>query len=210
MARRKSLAVPFVATIAAACARTGPAPQPESHNPPEVIYNPPPPDPSGSIAPQPSTSAPPLSSASTAPAASVVYNGYNCTEGKTGPVADCPPSLLPAPPTDKLVYKKYDGCHRVPDGHLVRCPEKGPTAILPATLSVESSKGSKIELDEGALDCREFFSMTCPEGAKCNPPPPKTVPCPPELRPTLAAGVKPTKRQGNRCWFDLVEVVCPQ
>lgn len=210
MMRKKSLAAPFVATIAAACARTGPAPQPESPNPPAI------PAPSASSTGETASSAAPTASEAPTPSAApsgstaaIVYEGYHCAEGKGGPIATCPDALLPAAPTNRLVYKKYDGCHRVPDGYLVRCPQNGPTAILPDPLMVDSGS-SKVRLAEASLTCDQSFTIDCPPGAYCNPPPPKHIDCPASLMPKLAPGVKPTKRAGNRCWFDVVEVACPK
>ena len=74
-------------------------------------------------------------------------------------------------------------------------------------LPAKTSKGD-VHLRLGNMTCAESHTMHCPKGAFCNPPPPTPVPCPPELLLKLAPGVKPTRTEGNACFYDRVRVSC--
>lgn len=156
--------------------------------------------------------APTTSPSSPSPRGSkLVYDGYGACYRVVGGkrmYADCPDSLLPPPPTDRLVYK-YNGCQSVPKGQRVRCPEGGPTAILPGRTSIEKN-GHRITLQMESLHCIESQGGQCPPHIPCDPAAPRTVPCPPELLPRLRGDLEPTRRQGDRCWFGAVEVACPE
>lgn len=188
--------MPFVATLAvtAGCTRSSDTINPLP--PPTNTATPKPP-------PEPTTSS---------SAGELVYDGYGgcyrMVDGEKKYVPQCPDALLPEPPNDQLVYKHGAVCNRVPDGRTVRCPPGGPTAIVPEPSSIKVAGGS-IGLRYGSLDCHRYEDMHCPPSVACNPPPPEPVTCPKELMPKLAAGVKPTKRDGTRCWFGAVEVTCP-
>ena len=156
----------------------------------------------------PTSTTPPLP-----PDASLVNDGHgNCyalVGGQQVYAPRCPESLLEAPPADRLVFTWSDRCQRVPDGVTVRCPPGGPTALLPDPTSIRRGD-EHVSLRIGDLTCLHGHDTPCAPGVNCNPPPPESVPCPPELLPRLAPGVKPTKSNGGRCWFDAVEVVCPK
>jgi hypothetical protein len=189
------MAAPFVATMTlAACTKNGDGSK--------IVGD-----------PGTTTDAATTTSANTpAPAPALTNDGYGgcyaMVDGEKKYAPKCPDALLAAPPTDQLVYQRGDQCNRVPDGVPVQCPAGGPTGILPDPDSVAIPGGS-ISLQYGTLVCLQGHFVKCPPGVMCNPPPPETVPCPPELLPKLSPGVKPTKRDGARCWFGQVEVACP-
>lgn len=122
----------------------------------------------------------------------------------------CPESLLPEAPSDWAVSKASTGdCYRAGKsfGLHVKCPPGGPTAMLPEPSSMRLPDGSFVSVNH---------SLTC----RLVPPPPKCPPnitcdvfgrespCPRELLPLLAPGVRPTKRVGARCWYFQTEVSC--
>ncbi len=143
----------------------------------------------------------------------LVHDGYGSCY-RIGPKGDkvyapqCPESILPEPPKDRLVFRHGPYCQRVPDGRAVKCPANGPTAIVPKTNT--SASDPFVYLQYGTLECFRGHDVRCPEGVSCNPPPPRPVPCPLELMPSLAKGVEPTKQEGAQCWFGTVKVVCPK
>jgi hypothetical protein len=143
----------------------------------------------------------------------LVYDGYGgcyrVVGGEKKYVPQCPESMLPAAPTDQLVYQHGGQCKRVPDGNPVRCPASGPTVILPEPSSIKTATGS-VSLQYGSLKCLQYVDVDCPPEVNCNPPKPDVVPCPASLMPKLAAGVKPTKKDQQHCWFGAAEVACPK
>lgn len=204
---KRILAAPFVMTLSVGgCARND-----SGEKPPPVP------------APAPTTQAPgrpvPTLVASTtqsptpapgAPASTLVYDGFSScyreVDGKKQ-YAECPAALLPVAASDRLVFKYGGQCKTAPDDKRVRCPDGGPTATLPEQTSVDKG-GQWTSLQIGTLHCLQGVKTTCPPGVFCNPPPPHTVPCPPELLPKLRDGVAPTRRDGARCFYADVEVAC--
>ncbi len=209
------LAAPFVVTLAVgACARNGggndPAPPPTAEPPrPTATLATNPPPPTAEPPPTAPTAAPPpTTSASADPAAEgVIYDGfgscYHYVGGEKKYVPKCPESLLPEAPKDALVYEYGGYCRSVPAGRPVRCPPGGVSLVLPTTTSKNN-----VFLQLGTMKCKEGHTMHCPKGASCNPPPPTPVPCPAELLPKLAPGVKPTRREGANCFYGEVQVAC--
>ena len=191
--RNVRVAVPFVIVVSAGCAKSGettsPVPTPTT----------------SATTSAPTTAAPPPADAT----ALVFEDGtcYRLIDGEKKYV-ECPESVLPKPPADQLVYKNGTRCNRVPDGAPVQCPTGGPTATLPEPSSIKTATGS-ISLQYGSLKCLQGVDVQCPPDVNCNPPPPKVVPCPAALLPKLTAGVKPTKKEQERCWFGAAEVACP-
>ncbi len=92
----------------------------------------------------------------------------------------------------------------------VTCPagalEVGKNVALPAVLHVGNGDTYLHELE---LACYFDESDPCPPDVDCNPPPPRKVPCPPALLPTLINGAKPNWSDGDHCFWDEVEVACP-
>jgi hypothetical protein len=206
--RARRLAAPFVATLAVgACAKNGETPErtPAPNPPAPTVTATAPPEPSQTAAP---TAAPTASIASPENGDGVVFDGYSSCyrleAGKKVYVPTCPDSALPEPPKDRVVYRYAGLCRSVPDDKAVRCPPGGPTLLLP-----EETRKGDVSLVIGSFGCHEFQSVSCPPQVACNPPPPRPVPCPPELLPKLGPSVKPTKTEGNRCWYRSVEVACP-
>lgn len=119
--------------------------------------------------------------------------------------ADPPPAASSAEP----MWKDDAGCHRPPEGAVVACPPSGPTLVLPASMQKDDGP-SHIGLDKNSLTCTQYFTVQCPPGTFCNPPPPHHVPCPPELLPQLANGVQPTANEGGKCKLGDVNVACPK
>jgi hypothetical protein len=192
--RARSLAAPFVATMTlAACTKNGDGAK--------IVGDP------GTPTDTATTTV-----ADAAPAPALTNDGYGgcyaMVDGEKKYAPKCPEALLAPPPTGELTYKRGDECNRVPDGIAVQCPSGGPTGILPDPDSV-SIPGGSISLQYGTLHCLKGQFMKCPPGVMCNPPPPETIPCPPELLPKLSPGVPPTKRDGLHCWYGSVEVACP-
>jgi hypothetical protein len=119
-----------------------------------------------------------------------------------------------APPSEEpveAIYADSGLCHRAPSAEVVDCPKRGPTLLLPEKTSVELAGGGHVYVSEGSFTCRKTFPTSgCPAGASCNPPPPRDVECPPELRPRLAPGVQPSKKDGDKCKLADILVVCPE
>ncbi len=203
---KRILAAPFVVTLSVGgCARNDGGEKP----PPAPA---PAPAPTPTIAQAPTTRGP-VPAPAPAPggsASALVYDGfascYRELDGKKQYV-DCPDALLPAAAPDRLVFKYGGQCKTAPDGKRVRCPDAGPTATLPDKTSLDKG-GAWTSLQIGSLHCLQGVKMKCPPRAFCNPPPPRTVPCPPELLPKLRAGVAPTRRDGAHCFYGDVEVAC--
>ncbi len=67
-----------------------------------------------------------------------------------------------------------------------------------------AAPGSTIDI---RLDgrCFERWEKTCPEGYRCNPPPPKQVQCPPAARPNDTV----EKRADGTCWAFPTDFRCP-
>lgn len=198
---KRILAAPFVVTLSVgACARNDGGEKPP---PPPA----PAPAPRATPTATPRAAAPPSASAT---GGELVYDGvgscYRDVGGKKA-YAPCPEALLPAAPQDRLVFKYGGQCKTAPEGARVRCPDGGPTATLPDTTSLEKD-GRWTSLQIGTLHCLQGTKMKCPPRAFCNPPPPRTVECPPELLPKLRAGVDPTRRDGDKCFYDGVQVAC--
>src|SRR5438874_9139077 len=69
----------------------------------------------------------------------------------------------------------------------VRCP---PNVVLPDFGASVPSGDGKIIFDDFTFGCELEESFSCPQGATCNPPEPRSVACPDELLPKLAKKVK--------------------
>lgn len=57
--------------------------------------------------------------------------------------------------------------------------------------------------------CRKYFKSSCPEGARCNPPRPQWVACPPELLNWAKPGEKVERRDDGTCHV-YYNVTCPE
>src|SRR5690606_27985563 len=66
--------------------------------------------------------------------------------------------------------------------------------------------------------CVELVNIQCPEGLMCNPPPPRTVPCPPDdseaaqgegERPDAGKTTRIVRRDDGTCWEHIVDFECP-
>lgn len=72
----------------------------------------------------------------------------------------------------------------------------GPTGATDEPLSELKQGNSTIRVVDNG-NCRQFFSSNCPEGARCNPPPPRIIPCPPELEAASAAAKAAFEAKGD-------------
>ncbi|MGK0359975.1 MAG: hypothetical protein ACI9U2_002281 [Bradymonadia bacterium] len=88
------------------------------------------------------------------------------------------------------------GAHAAPpaDGPTVKPPAPQPTAP-PSTVHVP---GGRIVRDASGR-CLKLITSKCPPTAKCNPPPPRAVPCPPALLPAARPGEQIIRKSDGTC-----------
>jgi hypothetical protein len=98
-----------------------------------------------------------------------------------------PPTTEPPTPVRWSMSKKGNDCFAQ---RQIECSDPGRSCNPPAPQKYDCPKwddGSAMGFDEGdsiegvpgAEKCTLYFSGgSCPEGASCNPPPPRAVPCP--------------------------------
>lgn len=79
-------------------------------------------------------------------------------------------------------------------------PPKRPTEV--------AVDGGVIRKDARSGMCRQYFTSKCPPGARCNPPPPRPVRCPPELLPDAGPDETVLRRPDGTCEA-MVHVKCP-
>lgn len=199
----KRLAAPFLTTFALACTRSDPG---GAGTKPPITAD------SVDAAATPATSdtAGAAASSSAGAVGVLTFDGFSSCY-RTLPGSDekkyepCTDDVLPKPKPGDATYKDGAHCKLVPNGALVACPPGGAPIVLP-----ETTDDGLVGLRTDSLTCIQFsVAKTCPPGIHCNPPPPKTVPCPPALLPKLAPGVKPTKVDGTHCEYSGVVVKCP-
>ncbi len=212
MSRRRHtlFAAPLVVTvaIAPACDKskdTAPPREPDviSRNPPE-----PPPDRPPPLVVDAGAGGAAVDAAPFDPG-KITFNGHVCLQGPPGQESSvpCPPELLPEARPGEAVIAFGREC-RIAGHRQVRCPDGGPTIVEPRPNDTVSGR-VHTQFDPGQMACTEWEDMTCPPDATCNPPPPRQVPCPDDLLPSLAPGVAPTSRKGGECFLGEVEVACP-
>lgn len=87
-----------------------------------------------------------------------------------------------------------------------------PAGMVKGNLALpETREQGTIYLHEGELLCFDDPPYDpCPPEVDCNPPPPQQVPCPRELLPTLIGDAQPNRTDGDRCFWDDIEVRCPK
>ncbi|MFN3197387.1 MAG: hypothetical protein ACE366_03045 [Bradymonadia bacterium] len=89
---------------------------------------------------------------------------------------------------------------------------RNPPRPRPKPKPIPKPKIESIETDSGRITrrqngtCWQSSSMKCPEGARCNPPPPRPVTCPPELSLGLPTQIK----QGESTIWRLPNGQCEQ
>jgi len=162
---RRSFATPFVVTLAAACSSSPPPSHPPIMNPP-APQDPTPTDPTPPANPPTDPQTPP-------------------TTGGIPPMN--PPAPQPVQRGPWRVFKTKDGCQAVVQVECPR-PEPGkavPTCNPPPAHKYEpcpegvTEKNSLTIVSWVADNCRLQVPMpSCPPKVHCNPPPPKSVPCP--------------------------------
>ncbi|MCB9540026.1 MAG: hypothetical protein H6704_27750 [Myxococcales bacterium] len=64
--------------------------------------------------------------------------------------------------------------------------------------------GAKVDVRPDGT-CWQFYETRCPPGARCNPPPPRQVQCPPAAGPTETV----ERRADGTCWAFPADFRCP-
>jgi hypothetical protein len=124
-------------------------------------------------------------------------------------VVSCPDAVLPTAPRGSLVRVERGDhearCFVFPrdpaaehEGR-VRCPDGGPTVILPDPAGTAGGTG---------VEQFDAYTDTCMMRFDGNPPRWVQDRCPPELLPRLAGGLEPTREDGGHCFYGDVEVRC--
>src|SRR5688500_2587309 len=80
-------------------------------------------------------------------------------------------------------------------------PKPEPEPIDPKTTTTVR------RMDDGT--CQEFTSVECPPQVMCNPPPPRTVDCPPDLLPDAKVPDNVHARTDGTCW-EHAKMKCPK
>lgn len=92
---------------------------------------------------------------------------------------------------------------------------RNPPAPRPEPIQARPPIPDRMDVPGGYIkrdqhdNCRKFFQSACPEGAKCNPPPPRWVQCPPELLNWAKPGEKVVKNGDGTCRV-FHEIRCPE
>lgn len=98
-----------------------------------------------------------------------------------------------------------------PDRPIARNPPRPPRPPVTAQPPIPD----RLETPDGYIQrnehdsCRQFFKSSCPEGAKCNPPPPRWVECPSELLNWAKPGERVVKNPDGTCRV-FHEMHCPE
>ena len=100
--------------------------------------------------------------------------------------------------TDQLMFfdSKSGGCMTYPDRDPVEC-DGNPTVIFP---------WKTIAKPEGNISF-DTLSMTC--NLERPGQPAERAACPPELMPTLTGGAKMTRQDGDACYWNDLQILCP-
>lgn len=114
-------------------------------------------------------------------------------------------AVLPTAPAGTAVLQHGDSC-RMFGGAPVACP---PNIAAPAETQRQGDGNLRISFEYNRFGCQSWEDIQCPTGATCNPPPPRPVPCPEEMLPTLVPGAEPTAKKDGDCFVGEVEVRCP-
>ncbi len=160
---RRSFATPFVITLAAGAACT-----------PRATPTPP---------PGPITTTPETTTVETPP---VETPPVETPPVETPPVATPPAETPPSPPVKTLRWQANQVGQKCTTQLQTDCSEPpcepGPKVKYDCPKSEDGTilgiDGARIEGAEGQASCTLRLQVRCPPSARCNPPPPRSVPCP--------------------------------
>jgi hypothetical protein len=204
MRRRHQFTAPFVLTVALspACKKEEPAPPPRT---------------AADAAPARAVDAAPASPDAT-PAPAVPDAAPAAPPDAGGIARDAGAATKKPRKTDALVWNSGGSCYEyapAKERRLVSipCPPEGATVAF-AEQMVDAKEGDrtfKARFNPWSRSCEEHYEVHCPppDVATCNPPMPRPITCPPELLPTLI-GVAPTKQAKGECWWEDLQVACPE
>jgi hypothetical protein len=140
-------------------------------------------------------------------AASVVMTfsiaGSGCTP-EDGPTQNPPPPEVEEPPPLEPEPKPTAADSGAPEPE----PEPQPDPV-PKPSPQAADEPRIVVQDNGDGSCTKYFRVDCPKGARCNPPPPQTVPCTDDIWPEAQIVANVTKREDGSCW-EHANVHCPE